>query len=196
METSWLRASILGMVWLISPSVWATTVLEKDFADLVHEADTIVVGTVTAIETSQEREVPFTLVTFGALDIIKGTHQEAEFTVQVMGGPAPDGLRFHIAGVPTFHLGDRMVVFVVGNETHAVPFVGLWQGVFRVVRDTTGQETVATHNGRPLTALPQRRSADGLVYDGHGPHIQAQTGPALSLDTFLDAIAEEFPDGE
>ena len=193
METTWLRAAILGMVWLISPSVWATTVLEKDFADLVHEADTIVVGTVTAIETGQEREVPFTLVTFGALDIIKGTHQEDTFTVQVMGGPAPDGLRFHIAGVPTFHLGDRMVVFVVGNETQAVPFVGMWQGVYRVVRDPeTDTEIMADHAGRPLTTLPQR-SQRGIVQDGE-PSFHPQRGPALTLKAFTQSIVEEMQD--
>ena len=195
METSWLRASILGMVWLISPSVWATTVLEKDFADLVHEADTIVVGTVTAIETSQERKVPFTLVTFGALDIIKGAHQEGTFTVQVMGGPAPDGLRFHIAGVPTFRLGDRMVVFVVGNETQAVPFVGMWQGVYRVVQDPeTDTEIMADHAGRPLTMLPQC-SQRGIVQDGE-PSLHPQRGPTLTLEAFTQSIVEEMSDGQ
>lgn len=174
---------------VFSPPTWATTVLEQSFPDLVREADTILVGTVTAVETDQERDVPFTLVTFADLDVVKGTHQEDEFTVQVMGGPAPDGLRFHIAGVPAFHLGDRMVVFVVGNETQAVPFVGMWQGVYRVVRDAeTNTEIMADHAGRPLTTLPQR-SQRGIVQDGERS-FQPQTSPALTLKAFTQSIVE------
>ena len=185
---------ILGfIVSLLSPA-WATTVIEKDFADLVHEADTIVVGTVTAIETDQKREVPFTLVTFGALDILKGDPHQEELTVQMLGGPAPDGMRLKIAGVPEFHLGDRMVVFIVGNETQAVPFVGMWQGVYRVMQDPDHGDTIATHAGQPLTTLPQRQSADGLVYHDQPYASQLQSAPALSLKTFLDAIEQEVQD--
>ena len=130
-------------------------------------------------------------MTFTDLDVQKGTVDEDEFTVHILGGTNAEGLTLRIAGVPEFTLGARMVVFVVGNETHAVPFVGLWQGVFRVVRDALGQETIATHHGQPLTILPQRQSTEGLVYDGHGPHSQAQTRPPLTLEQFLEAIEEE-----
>lgn len=186
-------ALIIGYVCIVvcSPtSVWATTVLEKAFPDLVHEADTIVVGTVTAIETAQEQGTPLTLVTFSDLDILKGTPNQP-LTVEILGGPAPDGRRLHIAGVPTFTLGDRMVVFITGNETQAVPFVGMWQGVYRVVRNPDLDEMMADHAGRPLTSLPQRQSPDGLVYDEAPYTTQPQRKPALSLETFLDAIEEE-----
>ena len=134
-------------------------------------------------------------MTFGALDIVKGIHQEDEFTVQVMGGPAPDGMRLHIAGIPTFHLGDRLVVFIVGNETQAVPFVGMWQGVYRVVQDPErGTAVMADHAGRPLTALSQR-SHRGIVHDGE-PSLHLQTGPALTLEAFTQSIVEELEDGE
>lgn len=191
-------AWMIGYVCIVvcsATSAWATTVLEKDFATLVHGADTIVVGTVTAIETDQEREVPFTLVTFAYLEVVKGPHQEDAFTVRVMGGPTPDGLRFHISGVPEFHLGDRMVVFVVGNETHAVPFVGMWQGVYRVVRDPeTDTEIMADHAGRPLTTLPQR-SQRGIVQDGERS-FHPQRGPALTLEAFTQSIVAEMSDGQ
>ena len=187
-----LGATIVGMLWLTVP-VWATTVLEKDFTDLVQEADTIAVGTVTAIEAAQESGTPVTLVTFTDLDIVKGAPAQP-LTVEILGGIAPDGRRLHIAGVPTFTLGDRMVVFIAGNETQAVPFVGLWQGVYRVVQDADQGDVMADHAGRPLTAFPQRQSADGLVYDEAPYTVQPQQKPALSLDTFLDAIEEEVQD--
>jgi hypothetical protein len=190
---------VVGLVLMLARPLPATTVLEKNFADLVHEADTIVVGTVTAIETDQTQATPFTLVTFGDLDVVKGTHQDAEFTVHVMGGPAPDGMRLQIVGTPSFHLGDRMVLFVVGNATQAVPFVGMWQGVYRVVQDADDRETVTTHDGHPLTALPRRQTADGIVHDSHSLHapmVRASRRPALTFDAFRQSIVEELHDGE
>lgn len=188
MRSACLHAALLGLALIHTP-VWATTVLEKSFSDLVQEADTIVVGTVTAIESGGQAP-PRTLITFTDLDVLKGDPQE-ELTVDVLGGPAPDGMRLHIAGVPEFHLGDRMVIFVVGNETQAVPFVGMWQGVYRVVRDAeTDTEVMADHAGRPLPTLPQR-SQRGIVYDGE-PSIARQTGPALTLEAFTQSIVEEL----
>ena len=189
------RFSLLARLGLLSVLVLfsATTVLEKAFPDLVHEADTIVVGTVTAIEAAQEHEIPVTLVTFSDLDILKGDAHQEELTVQILGGPAPNGMRLQIAGAPTFYLGDRMVVFVVGNETQAVPFVGMWQGVYRVVQDPErGTAVMADHAGRSLTALPQR-SHRGIVQDGE-LSLQMQTGPALTLEAFTQSIEEELGD--
>lgn len=182
-------SSVLIGLWNVG--VFATTVLEKDFPSLVQEADTIAVGTVTAIEATQEQETPFTLVTFTDLDILKGDPHQEELTLRILGGPGPDGLRLNIVGVPTFHLGDRMVVFVVGNETQAVPFVGMWQGVYRVVRDSERETAVmADHAGQPLTTLPQR-SQRGIVQDGE-PSFQMQTSPALTLEAFTQSIVEEM----
>ena len=184
-----LGVIIIGLIGWVAVG-GATTVLEKDFTDLVQEADTIAVGTVTAIEAAQENGTPVTLVTFSDLDILKGAPDQP-LTVEILGGPAPDGRRLQIAGVPAFHLGDRMVVFIVGNETQAVPFVGLWQGVYRVVQNADQGDVMADHTGQPLTALPQRQSADGLVYHDQPYTSQPQSAPALSLKTFLDAIEEE-----
>ena len=189
-------ALILGLVVSLLYPAWATTVIEKDFADLVHEADTIVVGTVTALEHPTDQHPPVTLVTFTDLDVLKGTVEGDEFTVQVLGGRNAEGMTLRIVSVPEFRLGNRMVVFVVGNATQAVPFVGIWQGVYRVVRDADGHETVTTHDGHPLTALPHRQSADGLVYDGPGQTRQAQTGPALTLEMFLSAVESEVQDAQ
>ena len=188
-----LGVIVIGLIGWVAVG-GATTVLEKAFPDLVQEADTIVVGAVTAIETEQRDGIPFTLVTFSDLDTLKGETDDT-LTIHVMGGPAPDGLRFQIAGVPTFNLGDRMVVFLVGNETHAVPFVGMWQGIYRVIQDAEGRDTIATHDGRPLTALPEYQSPDRIVHDdAHLHHLVQplqQSAPPLSLETFLDAIEEE-----
>lgn len=190
------NAAILGMVWLISPPAWATTVLEKSFTDLVQEADTIVVGTVAAIESAWDpsHEMPLTLITVTDLEVLKGEAEDTELTVQVLGGARPDGTVFQIAGVPRFAVGERTILFVAGNGTYAVPFVGLWQGIYRVVvdpeRDT---ETVYTHDMQPLIALP---TGTGDILHDAGPdghHMQAQqSATPMALEDFTQSIVEEM----
>ena len=190
-----LSAAILGIVWLISPPAWATTVLEKSLADLVQEADTVVVGTVSAIEAEYDaaRETPFTYVTFTDLDILKGETDQTELTLRFLGGPRPDGTALQIAGVPQFTVGERNVLFVTDNDHHAVPFVGLWQGVYRVVfdpdRDT---DTIYTHDMQPLTALPA--GGGNILHDeGHADHQThaLHSAEPLSLESFSQSIEQE-----
>lgn len=172
----------------------ATTVLHQSFSDLVQKAETIAVGTVSTIhaEWDAASEIPYTLVTFTDLDIRKGDPHQTTLTLQFVGGPAPDGAILQIAGVPEFHIGDRLVLFVNGNYHRAVPLVGFWQGVYRVVFDPERDEEVLYTNARqPLTALPARRG--GGVYD-HAAALDSApqaAGIPLSLETLLHAIDQE-----
>ena len=191
-------AAALGMAWLIGLPAWATTVLEKSFADLVQEADTIVVGTVSTVEAEwdADSETPFTLVTFTDLDILKGETDPEALTLRFLGGPRPDGTVIQIAGVPQFTVGERRVLFVAGNDHFAVPLVGVWQGVYRVVfdpeRDT---DTLYTHDMQPLTALP---TGGGNILHHEGPTDHQSdalhSGTPMSLETFTQSIEQEMHD--
>ena len=173
----------------------ATTVLEKSFAVLVQEAEIIAVGSVTAIaaEWDADREAPFTLVTFSNLDILKGA-AAPPLTLRFLGGPTPDGTILQIAGVPQFTIGERNVLFVAGNDHYAVPLVGIWQGVYRVVFDSTrGVDTIQTHAGQPLTTLPpgppggQQALSDDSITSG----LSASPQDGMSLETFSQFIQQE-----
>ena len=176
----------------------ATTVLAKSFAALVQDAEVIVVGTVTAIEAEwdAQQEAPFTLVTFTDLEVVKGDASQTELTLRILGGPTPDGLILQVAGVPQFRLGERSVVFSVGNQRHAVPLVGLWQGVYRVGFDAErGLETVHTHAGHPLTRLPTGEG--GILHDrDEGAGGTEGAGAAMPLATFLERIDQEVSRGQ
>lgn len=186
---------------LLARLVWATTVLEKTFSELVRDAEVIALGTVTAIEAKwdAQKEVPLTLVTFSDLAISKGDMGRTELTLQFLGGPTPDGMVMQIAGTPQFHLGERAVVFVTGNKINAVPLVGLWQGVYRVVFDVERDlETIHTHAGQPVTALPMVQTQGGIVHD---EPLSSQTqqmtqDAAMPLDTFLQLIEQELRNGQ
>ena len=123
------KTAIIGLACvslLASAPSWGTTVLHQSFPDLVQQADTIVVGTVSAItaEWDATHERPYTFVTFTDLDVRKGPARET-LTLQMLGGPDPDGNILKISGVPDFHLGDRFLLFITGNEHIAVPLVGM-----------------------------------------------------------------------
>jgi len=179
-------AAMIGIIlWGLAH---ATTVVGKTLDELVAEADTIAVGTVTAVESEWDNNRPFTLVTFSALEVLKGDASQTTITVRMLGGPNPEGAKLVVVGAPSFYLGDRMVVFIVGNETQAVPFVGMWQGVYRVVYDTQQEaEVIATHDGQPITALPTPEPF--IHYDGLIPH-QAQQRSPITLESFRQSIVD------
>ena len=183
---------VVSLVLLASPAQ-ATSVVANPFSAVVQAAEVIAVGTVTAIaaEWDAAHSRPFTLVTFSTLDVLKGAHTEPELTLRVLGGPHPDGSIVQIAGVPQFSLGERAVVFVTGNDHYAVPLVGLWQGVYRVVFDAArGVDTIYSHARQPVTSLPT--ATGGLLYeDDQLSSAVQQPAPAMSLATFTEVIAQE-----
>ena len=200
MDKGWAGWSCLsGGGLLVARLAGATTVIAHSFSTLVQEVEVIAVGTVTAIETEWDAQqgAPFTLVTFSELTVLKGEGGQAALTLHFLGGPTPDGHILQIAGAPQFHLGDRRVIFCVGNQQNAVPLVGMWQGVYRVVFDAArGIEVVHNHAGQPVTTLPT--GGGGLLHDGTTP-LQDQPAPpsaAMSLATFTQRIAQELPHGE
>ncbi len=173
----------------------ATTVIEQSFSSLVQDAEVIAIGTVSAIATewNAEKEAPFTLVTFSDLDVLKGDESQTEITLHFLGGPTPDGLVMQIAGVPQFSLGERTVIFCQGNQHQAVPLVGMWQGVYRVMFDAErGTETIHNHARQPVTTLPSEEG--GILHDG-APIVQEQKdqpSEAMSLGTFTQMIEQEL----
>ena len=194
-----LVALMMGGVLLLARLVWATTVLEKSFSSLVQDAEVIAVGTVTAIETEwdAQKEAPFTLVTFSDLEVLKGDESQTEITLHFLGGPTPDGLIMQIAGVPQFTPGERYVIFCVGNQYQAVPLVGMWQGMYRVVFDAgRGMDTIHNHAGQPVTTLP---TGEGGILHDEAPIVQGQKdqpSEAMPLDTFTQMIERELHNGQ
>ena len=194
MEKTALLTGLVCVALLAGEPVRATTVLEKSFSALVQEAEVIAVGTVSAIATEwdEDREAPFTLVTFSDVDILKGEADTA-LTLRLLGGPTPDGSILRVAGVPQFTIGERNVLFVTGNDHYAVPLVGIWQGVYRVVFDSTrGVDTIHTHAGQPLATLPAGPAqGQALSHDSYATELSDSPQNGMSLETFTQFIEQE-----
>ena len=177
---------VIGGV-LLTTSAPATTVLEQTFPDLVHQADSITVGTVTGIQERWDvaRQAPFTAVTFSNLTVLKGDAGGESITLEFLGGHTPDGRMLAIDGVPHFTMGEKTVVFSVGNYRDFCPLVGIWQGLLRVTFDSQrGIETISDNFHVPIMSVQ-----DGKFLK---QEAQAPSQEALPLTTLQDLIEQEM----
>ena len=184
--------ALVGVLCL-GQSVSATSVLQKSFSELVEDSDTILVGKVSSISYADEEGVPYTYILFEELQIVKGAYSDPTYTVSFVGGVGEDGATLQVAGMPEFVLGEQMVVFVQNNGVQAIPFTGIWQGIFRV--DEEGNMLDHAHN--KVIELPSQ--SQGVIHDGHELHqsvvqeLKTDVDNAgFSLDDFVSAIESEI----
>ncbi len=135
----------------------ALVVVQRDFAQLVSGAEQVVEGTVVAVEEAPDASgIQRTLVTLADLLVLKGQVAGDRFVLDVAGGEK-GGLRSSVLDLPELRLGERYVLFVAANGRAVFPVVGVWQGVFRVVRDDERQaEVVTTYDGSAVTGRAGR----------------------------------------
>jgi hypothetical protein len=115
-------------------------------------------------------------VTLKVEDAIKG-NPGPTVTLRMLGGTV-GGETMEVADAPKFKVGDRDILFVENNGTQFVPLVGIMHGRFHVKKDTTGQDTVFTDEGSPLSDVTQL---------GKNPKA-ASAGRAISKQEFKNAI--------
>jgi hypothetical protein len=133
-----LVAALLGTGLLAAFNTSATVVLALKFDELVRMADGVVLGTVeSVISRRDERKHIATYVTLTDLDLLTGSYQAKTLTLRFAGGGAENEI-VEVEGSPTFHVKERVILFVSGNGEQLVPVLGWGQGVFRVVRDPQG----------------------------------------------------------
>ena len=147
----------------------STTVIPPSFDALVSAAGTIFFGEVMNIrsdwESTPNGRAIITFVTFRVEEVWKG-NVGVVTQLEFLGGTIGE-IGMKVEGMPTFHMGQRDVLFV-GTETHAVsPLVGFMHGRMRVERDTvSGVDRVRTFDGRALGSVAQlgpQRAAPSLA---------------------------------
>ena len=135
----------------------STTVIPPTFESLVSRASTIFVGEVMDVRavwepTPQGRAIK-TYVTFKVEEVWKGS-AGAVTQLEFLGGTI-GGTTMEVVGMPTFHDGQRSVLFVSGEAKSVSPLVGFWHGRMRVERDPYGVDRVRTEDGRSLGTTDQ-----------------------------------------
>lgn len=141
--------AVLG--FLRAPAAPATTVEGLDLAQMTARADLVVKGWVAGVETRRDsNDEIHTYVTLEGIELIHGTHLDSTLELRFFGGEL-EGERSYVAGMPTFSVGEHVLVFVRGNGSEMCPIVGWHQGSFRVAADPeTGDEYLTDATGHPV----------------------------------------------
>lgn len=172
----------LGFLLISLSALFATTVIEPTFEQLVGQAELIFKGTVTNVrsqwtgEGAQRHIVSY--VTFKVEDAVKG-EPGATYVMQMLGGTV-DGETMEVAEAPKFQAGDHDFVFIEQNGKQFVPLVGIMHGRFRIERDQAGHEFVVTNTGKALRDVARLGKATNFV--------ASEETAALSPDQFKSAI--------
>jgi len=163
---------MLLVLLCICPVAYGTTVVYADLESMTRDSNLIFHATVRGVETRNlgEEEEPriVTDVTLTVHRVFKGSNPGAEFNLRLVGG-AWGGRTLAIPGMPRFHKGEEVVLFLewTGKE-YAV--CGMRQGKYSVTRDENGIKW-------------SKRNFDGLGVVLRGP--EGESGEVL-----LDMKAE------
>lgn len=175
---------VIVMLPVLNGQVRAATFADKNFAQLVTEAEQIFVGTATSL---QSRKLPngaiVTDVRFSELQVIKGDNRGADIVLLVLGGEV-DGSRLEIPGLPQFQRGARYLVFSQGNGKNMFPVVGGPAGFFQVTAVPSGGSLVLVNSD----GTPIERGLAAEVLDIVSPLTQVAPQSPITLALILAAI--------
>lgn len=187
-----MKRALLALAILVLPLLhgqgWPVTFVEKNFAQLVTEADEIFVGTVSSLES---RKLPngaiVTDVRFSDLRMVKGDNTSAAIVLLVLGGEVGSE-RLEIPGLPQFQLGARYLVFAQGNGRDMFPVVGGHAGIFRIILGSPqGSSIVSNAAGMPLGSQIAAEVRGSLTPSAQGA-VQAAVQSPLTQELFISAI--------
>jgi len=140
----------------LSPRLFATSYPTFTFDELVARADVIFVGDVVDVRpfvtTYRGETIVKTRVVFSVRDAVWGTTSSLEI-LEFLGGEVGD-LRFEIAEMPHFVVGERRVMFSYRKRS-INPVVGFVQGALRVQPDAAGVERVLSLERIPVARVEQ-----------------------------------------
>jgi hypothetical protein len=169
---------------------------------LFSSSGAVYIGTVRAVETPcPDRKPPCTRVAFTDVELIAGALPEREFTFALPEGLLEDGTIFKIAGAPTFHVGQRYLVFVRAGDWFNTPVTNWFHSIFREVQLPGGKSPAFFINpeGRAVLEVDEtgfrlgERLAppEGALSEGSTGGVRAQPGLSLSSGPPLsDAVRE------
>jgi hypothetical protein len=174
---------------------------------MTARADLVVEGWVAGVEARRDSNGEiYTYVMLEGIEVIHGTHLESTLELRFSGGEL-EGERSHVVGMPTFSVGERVLLFVRGNGSEMCPIVGWHQGSFRVAADPkTGAEYLTDAAGHPVVELargsvirygqrpggvPTGQGSAGIP-DDPAATVQAESSPSaptpMPLASFLHVV--------
>lgn len=114
----------------------AALMIRKSVEELTYEADSIMIGKVTGMESrwNEDRTLIYTYVTISARDYVKklsNIGESEEIIVRMPGGEVGDiGLK--VSDMPEFREGEEVLLFLKKERPTIFRVVGLFQGKYTV----------------------------------------------------------------
>ena len=149
---------LLFLILTLAIPVLGTTVPKMDLKALIGKSDHIVQGKVEAIDVVVEQKRPFTRVRIRVDDPIYARRGDRRQTVflKFLGGrmDTPRGpVDLAISGMPSFNVGDNVIVFLREQPDGNNSVVGLNQGKYLVLNEVaiasiTGVDLVDPKTGK------------------------------------------------
>ena len=129
------HSAIIAMV-LAWPALQATTLEKLTLDSMIAQSTAIVHVKVTGASPVVRGRNIYTVYQFQAIETLKaGAGPQTE--VSVPGGSA-GGMRQMVAGAPALNLGGEYVIFLWTSKSGLTQVIGLSQGLFNVMQDSSG----------------------------------------------------------
>ena len=129
------------IVLLVHVTGWATTVIKMDLSALVEQSESIVQGKVEHVESAwdEQRKTIFTSVSVIVNEGLKGTPQ-SRIVVRQLGGKL-GAMNLSVVGMPPFHEGEEVILFLRRSSLSDYHVIGLSQGKFTVTEGFVSANT-------------------------------------------------------
>ena len=147
--------STMAATVVLACGLWASTVMQVSFQEMVATSEFVFEGTVIgqeAIRPDGSRNI-FTRVTFAVSDVLKGDNDASTVSLYFMGGTI-GSLTLSISDMQVPKNGERGIYFVESIAKRQVhPLYGWNQGRFLILNDRDGHPRVHTAKGKPIRSV-------------------------------------------
>lgn len=157
-------ASACFFLFLGVATASATTLLRMSLAQMSHAAKVIVRARCAGSSARWDAGEIWTFSTFDAEETWSGS-PPARFTVRLLGGSVGH-LTSTVSGVPQFHRGEDVILFLEPTSLGDFAVVGWQEGTFRVRRDPGAGEASVTQDSAAFATLDpvaRRFQTDGIA---------------------------------
>ena len=149
------RAACWLLCWLVPLCSFALTLLEQSPAQVMHQADVVVLGTVVAQRPLQHQGLIHTQFLVRVEETLKGP-STATLVVTQLGGRLGT-VEMDVPGDRPLHIGERVVLATYAHADGNRYLVGMRQGIF----DVTPSSSWSPATPPPFTLDGLRRLAAG-----------------------------------
>lgn len=161
----------------VSPGVFATTVAQLSFDEVVGTAELVFEGRVLAVEARETgpRSI-HTFVEFEVLDLLKGEYAAATIELSFLGGRVGNR-QLQVSEMQLPEPGETGIYFVESlQDLQLHPLVGWSQGHYLIEQDSNGRAHVQSASHQPIRAvsIAPFAAAQTLNDDGVASGVQIQ----------------------